>query len=318
MESAVERNRAFAAAGGHRDAAVFPNLGLFVITCCDPRVDPAHVLGLGLGDAIVVRNFGGRVTPEVINDVAFIGQLAESVLPDGPLFEVAVIHHTQCGTGALADDPFRRRYAERIGADESTASTPSSTPRRPSRATSSASNPPPPSLRASPCPGTSTTSARGSCRRFPPRTKPQIRSSRGDRVMTRPHREETVVGDSRSASESSEQVLRSLYEAFNARDIDAVLAAMSDDVDWPNAWEGGRVRGKEAIRAYWMRQWTEIDPHVEPVAITTRADGRLAVDVNQVVRGLDGNLLSEGLVVHVYTLNGGWITNMDVEEPQDR
>jgi carbonic anhydrase len=68
----------------------------------------------------VVRNVGGRVTPEVINDVAFIGQLAENVLPDGPLFEVAVIHHTQCGTGALADDSFRRRYAQRIGAEEST------------------------------------------------------------------------------------------------------------------------------------------------------------------------------------------------------
>jgi carbonic anhydrase len=69
---------------------------------------------------MVVRNVGGRVTPEVINDVAFIGQIAENVLPDGPLFEVAVIHHTQCGSGALADATFRRRYAERIGADETT------------------------------------------------------------------------------------------------------------------------------------------------------------------------------------------------------
>jgi carbonic anhydrase len=67
-----------------------------------------------------VRNVGGRVTPEVIRDLAFIGQLAESLLPDGPLFEVAVIHHTQCGTGALADDTFRHRYAQRIGAEEST------------------------------------------------------------------------------------------------------------------------------------------------------------------------------------------------------
>jgi carbonic anhydrase len=66
----------------------------------------------------VVRNVGGRVTPEVINDVAFIGQIAESVLPDGTLFEVAVIHHTQCGSAALADATFRRRYAERIGASE--------------------------------------------------------------------------------------------------------------------------------------------------------------------------------------------------------
>ena len=120
VDPAFERNRAFAVAGGHRGAVVFPALRLFVITCLDPRVDPAHFLGLGLGDAIVARNVGGRVTPEVINDVAFIGQLAEQLLPDGPLFEVAVIHHTQCGTGALADDTFRRAYAERIGVEQST------------------------------------------------------------------------------------------------------------------------------------------------------------------------------------------------------
>jgi carbonic anhydrase len=116
--AALERNRAFAAARGHHGAVVFPKLRLFVITCLDPRVDPTHFLGLGLGDAMVIRNVGGRVTPEVINDVVFIGQLVENVLPDGPLFGVAVIHHTQCGTGALADDTFRRRYAQRIAADE--------------------------------------------------------------------------------------------------------------------------------------------------------------------------------------------------------
>jgi carbonic anhydrase len=119
IASALERNRAFAAAGGHQGAVVFPALRLFVITCLDPRVDPAHFLGLRLSDAVVVRNVGGRVTEQVIDDVAFIGQLTENALPDGPLFEVAVIHHTQCGSGALADDAFRRRYAERIGADES-------------------------------------------------------------------------------------------------------------------------------------------------------------------------------------------------------
>jgi carbonic anhydrase len=120
IDPALERNRAFAAAGGHEGAVVFPNLRLFVITCIDPRVDPAHFLGLGLSDALVVRNVGGRVTREVINDVAFIGQIAENALPDGPLFEVAVIHHTQCGAGALADESFRRTYADRIGVAEST------------------------------------------------------------------------------------------------------------------------------------------------------------------------------------------------------
>jgi carbonic anhydrase len=119
VETLLARNRAFAAAGGHEGASVFPALRLLVITCLDPRVDPANVLGLNPGDAMVVRNVGGRVTPEVIGNVAFVGQLAENVVPAGPLFEVAVIHHTQCGAGALAEDDFRNRYALRIGADES-------------------------------------------------------------------------------------------------------------------------------------------------------------------------------------------------------
>ncbi len=119
VETALVRNRAFAASGGQEGATVFPALRVLVITCLDPRVDPAHVLGLDLGDAMVVRNVGGRVTPEVIENVAFVGQLAENVMPEGPLFEVAVIHHTQCGAGALADDDFRSRYALRIGADQS-------------------------------------------------------------------------------------------------------------------------------------------------------------------------------------------------------
>jgi carbonic anhydrase len=118
IEPALTRNRAFAAAGGHEGAVVFPNLRLFVITCLDPRVDPAHFLGLQVSDAMVVRNVGGRVTQEVINDIAFIAQITENVPADGPLFEIAVVHHTQCGAGALADDTFRRRYAQRIGADE--------------------------------------------------------------------------------------------------------------------------------------------------------------------------------------------------------
>src|SRR5579859_6737462 len=119
IASALERNRAFAAAGGHEGAVVFPALRLFVITCLDPRVDPAHVLGLGLSDAMVVRNVGGRVTPAVLNDVTFIAQLAENALPEGPLFEVAVIHHTQCGAGVLSDATFRRTYAQRTGLEDS-------------------------------------------------------------------------------------------------------------------------------------------------------------------------------------------------------
>jgi carbonic anhydrase len=119
IEAVFVRNREFALAGGHEGAVVLPQLNLFVITCLDPRVDPAHFLGLELSDSMVVRNVGGRVTPEVINDVAFISQIAETVRPEGPLFEIAVIHHTQCGAGALADDGFRHSYAARVGLQES-------------------------------------------------------------------------------------------------------------------------------------------------------------------------------------------------------
>jgi ketosteroid isomerase-like protein len=105
-----------------------------------------------------------------------------------------------------------------------------------------------------------------------------------------------------------------MYAAFNARDIDALLEQMTPDVDWPNAWEGGRVHGHAEVRDYWNRQWSVIDPSVEPVAFNVRPDGRVAVEVDQLVRGSDGAVLSEGRVVHVYTFRDGLIARMDVEE----
>jgi carbonic anhydrase len=117
FDVARERNATFADTGDHEGATIMPRLLLTVLTCLDPRVDPAAIFGLRLGDAAVLRNAGGRVTPEVIEDLAFIGQMAETAVPDGPLFEVAVVHHNFCGTALLADEQIRERYAERIGAD---------------------------------------------------------------------------------------------------------------------------------------------------------------------------------------------------------
>lgn len=119
FDTALQRNRSFAAAGGHRGGVVVPNLGLIVVTCLDPRTDPALFLGLGLSDAIVERNVGGRVTPEVINDIFFLAQIGDLMGSDGLLYEVAIIHHNQCGTGFLANDEFRQSYADRIGVDQS-------------------------------------------------------------------------------------------------------------------------------------------------------------------------------------------------------
>jgi hypothetical protein len=109
-----------------------------------------------------------------------------------------------------------------------------------------------------------------------------------------------------------EQLLRAAYAAFNARDIDAALAAMHPNVDWPNGMEGGREHGHEAVRAYWTRQFAAIDSHVEPLAFSRANDGLIAVDVHQVVRSLDGELLTEGRVRHVYELRDGLVARMEI------
>jgi cation diffusion facilitator family transporter len=107
-------------------------------------------------------------------------------------------------------------------------------------------------------------------------------------------------------------MLRDLYAAFNARDIDAVLEHLTEDVDWPNGMEGGRVHGREAVREYWVRQFTLIASRVEPVEIDERPDGTVAVDVHQVVRTPDGEPLSDSRVVHTYTFRDGLVSRMDI------
>jgi len=108
------------------------------------------------------------------------------------------------------------------------------------------------------------------------------------------------------------------YSAFNRRDIDAALALMTQDVSWPKASEGGKVVGKEEIRAYWTRQWGEFDPHVEPLAITEGEGGKVRVKVHQLVKSLQGDLLSDSEVLHVFTVNDGLISAMDLGDKADR
>lgn len=107
------------------------------------------------------------------------------------------------------------------------------------------------------------------------------------------------------------------YSAFNRRDIDGALALMTDDVSWPKASEGGKVVGKQEIRAYWTRQWAEFDPLVEPLAIAEAPGSQVRVRVHQVVRSLQGELLSDSEVLHVFTLSAGLIAAMDLGENAD-
>jgi hypothetical protein len=110
-------------------------------------------------------------------------------------------------------------------------------------------------------------------------------------------------------------VLEATYRAFNARDVDAVLAVMAPDVDWPNGMEGGRVRGHRAVRDYWTRQWRLIDPSVDPVGFAIDDAGRILVDVHQVVRDLAGAVTADQVVQHVYELRDGLITRMEIRKP---
>jgi nuclear transport factor 2 (NTF2) superfamily protein len=110
----------------------------------------------------------------------------------------------------------------------------------------------------------------------------------------------------------NEATLTSVYEAFNARDIDRVLEAMHPDVDWPNGWEGGRVYGHEAVRDYWTRQWKVLDPIVTPAGFHTDEAGRIVVDVHAVVRDLEGKLLADEMIQHVYAMKSGLIRSMEI------
>lgn len=115
--------------------------------------------------------------------------------------------------------------------------------------------------------------------------------------------------------QSRQELLKTVYAAFNRRDIDGVLHWMLPDVDWPNGMEGGRVHGTDQVRAYWTRQWAIVNPHVEPVRMRDDETGNTVVDVHQVVRDLSGNIVKDQIVQHVYSFRDGLIERMDIRDP---
>ncbi|MET0427274.1 MAG: nuclear transport factor 2 family protein [Microvirga sp.] len=117
------------------------------------------------------------------------------------------------------------------------------------------------------------------------------------------------------------KVLEYIYDRFNARDIDGVLSRLTSDVAWANGMEGGHVHGREAVRAYWTRQWALVDPRVEPIGFHRTVDGAIIADVRQSVRDLEGKPLhgqTHGLedktVGHVFRLREGKVVRFDIQE----
>src|SRR5258708_37072691 len=94
------------------------------------------------------------------------------------------------------------------------------------------------------------------------------------------------------------QRLNRVYDRLNGRDMETLLAAMHEEVIWANGMEGGHVHGRDEVRSYWTRQWTMIDPHVEPVAFAHSPEGDVVVEVRQVGRDLNRNLLVDKIAGH--------------------
>src|ERR1700748_60379 len=121
----------------------------------------------------------------------------------------------------------------------------------------------------------------------------------------------SVIGGS---MKDTKTIIEQAYSAFNKRDIDGALALMSEDVSWPKASEGGRVVGKQAIREYWTRQWSEFDPRLTVLKVVDRESGVVEVKVHQLVKDLTGNILSDTELWHVYSFLHGLINRMDIKE----
>lgn len=114
-------------------------------------------------------------------------------------------------------------------------------------------------------------------------------------------------------SMNKEEILKKAYDLFNARKADELLLLMMPGVHWPNGWEGGYVNGREEVKAYWLRQWKEVDPEVVPEAFYRLVDGKTEVTVRQTVKDLNGSLLFNGRVKHIYSFEGDLVSEMQIE-----
>jgi ketosteroid isomerase-like protein len=109
-------------------------------------------------------------------------------------------------------------------------------------------------------------------------------------------------------------LLKHMYERFNARDMETVLAAMLEDVTWANGMEGGHVHGRDEVRSYWTRQWAMINPRVDPTGFSVGPDKEVIVEVHQVVHDKEGKLLIDQMVGHIFRFENGLIRRFDIRE----
>lgn len=108
------------------------------------------------------------------------------------------------------------------------------------------------------------------------------------------------------------ELIGHLYHAYNARDLEALSALVQEDVDWPDG--DRRLHSRAAVRDYWSKQWTRIHTHDEVVGVVDQAPGRTIVHISQVVRTLDGAVISSGAFKHTYEIRDGIVARMDLRK----
>ncbi|HTF30216.1 MAG TPA: nuclear transport factor 2 family protein [Flavitalea sp.] len=108
------------------------------------------------------------------------------------------------------------------------------------------------------------------------------------------------------------EIVKTLYQNFNDRNIDQIFLVLHKDVKWANGWEGGFVHGHDEVRDYWTRQWKEIIPFVYPVSIKDHGECKIEVEVHQIVNDMKGNLIVDGIVNHHFQMESGLITEFGI------
>lgn len=111
---------------------------------------------------------------------------------------------------------------------------------------------------------------------------------------------------------SDRELLERLYERFNARDMETLLAGMHRDVVWANGLEGGHVYGHDGVREYWTRQWAAMESRVEPLAFSSEPDGRASVAVHVIAHDHNGAVIFDRKVDHLFRIEHGLITRFDI------
>jgi ketosteroid isomerase-like protein len=113
-------------------------------------------------------------------------------------------------------------------------------------------------------------------------------------------------------TQAPKDLLEALYEAYNRRDVPAMVASLSPDAEWLDMLKGEPIKGRDAVGAYWTQQFQQMDIEATPLTIDALPDGRMVVTAAQTMKRPDGTLWGNEKVTHVITFGpDGLILRMD-------